>query len=286
MKEEQLQLSLSYHGAAVDEGQLDVYDAAANMIAFSDFVTVAGKAVYGSKVEINAKMGGFRQGSFVTDVYFQVVLPTLTLLPLVDVQEVLKTVKNALDVWKHLKGAPPKSVEPIGNGDQINVTNNNGDVIIINRPALTLVLDRDSTAAVERFVGAGLAKPGIDSLEIRSATEALASVLNSEARYFTTVAAVQPVTDNEFEYALTIETAAFKDGNKWRFSDGGSSFYAEIVDTEFLTKIDQGEAFAKGDALRVRMRIEQTRQGQELNTVRTVVKVLEHVKKHQPGKLF
>lgn len=40
MKHNQVQMSLSYHGAAVDEGRFDVYDAAANMIAFSDFVTL------------------------------------------------------------------------------------------------------------------------------------------------------------------------------------------------------------------------------------------------------
>lgn len=286
VKENQLQLSLSYHGTAVDEGRLNVYDAAANMIAFSDFVTVAGKAVYGPSVELKAEVAGFRAGSFVTDVYFQIMLPSMALLPLVDVQSVLRTIKDSLDIWKHLKGSPPKSVEAKGSGDNIAVTNSNGDTIIVNRPSVTVVMSPESTGAVERFVGAALAQQGIDSLQIRSARKAIAKVLESEAVYFTSVNATVPVTDNEFDYALTIEAAAFKDGHKWRFSDGGASFFAEITDADFLARVDQGEAFAKGDALRVRMRLEQSRQGQELTTVRTIVKVHEHLKKHQHGVLF
>lgn len=287
MKEtNQLQLSLSYHGTAVDEGRLDLYSAAANMIAFSDFVTVAGKAVYGPNVEMKAEVGGFRAGSFVTDVYFQLVLPSMALLPAVNIQEVVKTIKDSLDVWKHLKGSPPKAVEARGDGDNITVTNNNGDTIIVNRPSLTVVMSPESTDAVERFIGVALAQQGIDSLQIKSAKKAIAKVVDSDALYYTSVTANVPVTDNEFDYALTIEAAAFKDGHKWRFSDGGASFFAEIVDTDFLARVDQGEPFAKGDALRVRMRLEQSRQGQELTTIRTIVKVFDHLKKHQHGKLF
>ncbi len=286
MKENQLQLSLSYHGTAVDEGRYDIYAAAANMIAFSDFVTVAGKAVYGPAVDLKAEIAGFRQGSFVTDIYFNLLLPSMALLPAVDVQAVLKTIKDSLDIWKHLKGSPPKHVEPKGDGDSIAVTNNSGKTIIVNRPSLTVVMAPESTLAVERFIGAALAGQGIDSLKIMSQKKTISKVADSEAIYFTTVSASVPMSDNEFEYGLTIESAALRDGLKWRFSDGGASFFAEIADEDFLRRVDQGEAFAKGDALRVLMRVEQSRQGQELTTVRTVVKVYEHLKRHQPGNLF
>ncbi len=286
MKENQLQLSLSYHGTSVDDGRYDIYSAAANMIAFSDFVTVAGKAVYGPTVELKAEVAGFRAGSFITEVYFQLLLPSMALLPTVDVQTVLKTIKDAMEIWKHLKGSPPKAIENSGDGDSINLINSNGNTIIVNRPSLTVVLSSEGTAAVERFVGMALANQGIDSLQIKSAKKTIAKVKDSEAMYFTTVSANVPVTDNEFEYALTIESAALREGLKWRFSDGGASFSAEITDDVFLKRVDQGESFAKGDALRVRMRLEQTRKGQELTTVRTVIKVHEHLKRHQYSELF
>lgn len=286
MKDNQLKLSLSYHGSAVDEGRFDVYDAAANMIAFSDFVTVAGKAVFGPNVDLKAEVGGFRAGSFVTDVYFQLVLPSMVLLPAVDVQGVVKTIKDALDIWKHLKGSPPAKVEQRGDGDTITVTNNNGKTIVVNRPSVTLVMNPESVGAVERFIGMALAREGVDSLQIKSEKKSISKIQGSEAIYFTSVTTSVPVAENEFDYGLTIVSAAFQDGHKWRFSDGGASFFAEITDVDFLARVDSGEPFAKGDALRVRMRLEQSRQGQELTTVRTVVKVHEHLKRHQPLSLF
>lgn len=288
MEHTQMRLSLSYHGEAVDSGRLDVYEAAANMMAFSDFVTAAGKSMYGPKVHLKAEVSGFRAGSFVTDVTFQLALPAASLLGLVDVQEMLKTLKDALDIWKHLRGVPPAKVEhKAGDGDHIEVTNNSGEVIIVNRPSVTLVLNDEAGArAVEQFIARPLSKAGIESLMISAGSTPVASIRSSEAAFFTAVSATIPIYSNELDYALTIETAAFKDGNKWRFSDGGSSFYAEIVDEAFLAKIDQGEAFAKGDALRVRMRIEQSRQGSELTTVRTVVTVHEHLRKQNTAGLF
>jgi hypothetical protein len=288
MEQARMQLSLSYHGEAVDSGRLDVYEAAANMMAFSDFVTAAGKSMYGPTVHLKAEVSGFRAGSFVTDVTFQLALPAASLLGLVDIQEMLKTLKDALEIWRHLKGAPPAKVEQkSGDGDHIEVTNNSGDVIIVNRPSVTLVLNDDTGArAVEQFIARPLSKAGIDALMINVGAKPIVSIRSSEAAFFTSVAATVPIYSNELDYALTIETIAFKDGNKWRFSDGGSVFYAEIIDEAFLAKIDQGEPFAKGDALRVRMRIEQSRQGSDLTTVRTIVTVHEHLRKQNTAGLF
>ena len=76
---------------------------------------------------------------------------------------------------------------------------------------------------------------------------------------------------------LIIEAPVFKDGNKWRFSDAQNSFYADILDKEFLLKVDQGEPFAKGDWLRVDLRITQEKAGIKITTERAVIKVHEHI---------
>src|SRR5688500_1749177 len=63
-------MALKYSGPAVDSGLMDVYEASANMIAFSDFVVVLAKHAYGDAVQARASVAGFGRGSFVTDLLF------------------------------------------------------------------------------------------------------------------------------------------------------------------------------------------------------------------------
>jgi hypothetical protein len=70
----------------------------------------------------------------------------------------------------------------------------------------------------------------------------------------------------------------FKDGNKWKFSDGDRMFFAEIHDDGFLERVDDGsEAFRKGDRLDVQMRIVQTDKLDGLHTEHHVMKVNRHI---------
>lgn len=279
-------LSLKYYGPAVDEGRLNVYEAASTMLAFSDFVTRAGKVVFGSEVEMRAEVEGFRQGSFLTSIMFQFVGPAIPLMAMnADVSDWLRTIRTAFDLWKFLKGSPPKEVSSVNKSHDVTVTNNDGKVMIVNIAALNLVMDDKATEAVERFVGAQLNMEDLKGVEVLHGKKKLAAATRSEAGYFRSVSATLPMTDNTFEYALSIEAPVFKDGNKWRFSDGGSSFFADIEDEDFIQRVNTGESFAKGDALRVRMRIEQGRKGSDLTTTRTIIKVLEHIRQQSSGRL-
>ena len=112
----------------------------------------------------------------------------------------------------------------------------------------------------------------------------IAHVPRSEAGWFRPVLAVE--TEQEMEILLQIEALAFREGNKWRFSDGESSFYAEIRDAEFLKRVDDGEAFAKGDKLHVRALVRQYQVGEKLKREVVVLKVLKHIRAKQQPKLF
>ena len=56
----QSKLSLRYEGAAVDAGEMDVYEVASNLVAFSDFVVAAAKATYGDSADVRADVVGLR----------------------------------------------------------------------------------------------------------------------------------------------------------------------------------------------------------------------------------
>ena len=89
--------------------------------------------------------------------------------------------------------------------------------------------------------------------------------------------AEEPLSSNLLkDQVLIIESAVFKDGNQWRFSDGSASFLAAIADEEFLRRVDNGERFGKGDHLVVDLAIEQVRIDTKISTRREVRRVKQH----------
>lgn len=287
----QTRLSLRYTGPAVDAGLMDVYDAAANMIAFSEFVVAAAKATFGEKVEAKAEVAGFGRGSFITDLVINLGGPLVTLFASGTPKEFLGVVNEAIKLWKHLAGSPPQRVERSGNNSNaVSVTNNNGKVIAVQAQTVNLVFGDKSAEAANRFIREPLSKEGIDSVEVDAETdgkpERIVQVSRQEASWFVPVAPETPLFDTTIKAALVIEAPVFKDDNKWRFSDGSGSFYADISDAEFITRVNNGEAFAKGDSLIVEMRIQQHRQGEKLLTEKTIVKVIEHRSRPSQGGLL
>ena len=86
------------------------------------------------------------------------------------------------------------------------------------------------------------------------------------------------VSDTLAEHVLLqIESAVFKDDHKWRFNDGGSSFFGEISDSSFIEKINAGvERFGKGDVLCVDLRKIQTVTDHGLRMEYAITRVHEH----------
>lgn len=267
-------VALRYSGPAVDSGAMDVYEASANMVAFSDFVALLAKQSYGESVQTRASVAGFGRGSFVTDLVFDVGGVTSAIFSSISPKDLWWMLKEALGLWKHLKGSPPSKVEY--EGQTAIVHNNYGEVKQVNIGSLTVVFSEKGAESAQQFVQKALDKPGMDAIEIASDAGLIERVSQQESRYFVPVAPNETVTDTTFKMALILESVVFKQDNKWRFSDGQQSFYATMEDKEFLAQIDAGEAFRKGDILRALVRISQQQSGMKLTAERSIVKVLEH----------
>jgi hypothetical protein len=267
-------LSLRYAGAAVDDGLMDVYQASANMIAFSEFMVATVKAVYGERAEAKAEVAGFGKGSFVTDLVFNVGGPIASMFASFTTDELLGVIKGAFELWKHLKGEPPAAVAQ--SGQTVTVTNNSGQVIQVQTDSLNLVFSERGAEAVGHFVRDAIAREGIDAVEIRSGKEKIAAATQADAQYFVPVDREMPVSENTVIMALFLVAPVFQDGNKWRFSDGASSFAATIEDEDFIARVNDGERFGKDDVLTVEMRVTQVKANGKIEVRRVVQKVLEH----------
>lgn len=269
---------LTYKGPSVDDGTMDVYAAAANMVAFSNYVVAATKALYGD-VEVKAEVRAFQQGSFETDLFFHVAGLAATVFNATpDVRNVLTTVKQSVDLFKFLRGQPPQKIEQTDQSNNVTVTNVNGNVTIVQTETLHLVLDDKVGRAAGQFVGKALSEPGVNEVQIKSNGHPIVAATQDEAQFFHAITDETPITEQTLRMGLTIEEPSFKDGSghKWTMWDGGASLQYTMEDEAFIARIDNGEPFRKGDVLTCDVRITQTRAGTKLKIKRAVLKVHDH----------
>jgi hypothetical protein len=275
----QTRMGLSYAGPAVDAGSMDVYEASANMIAFSEFVVLAAKTQFGLEANIEAQVNGFDRGSFVTDIIFRVSGASATIFSAATSRQLWEVIEGAVKLWKFLKGRAPEKVEHLNNPNlhqTVRVTNNEGQILQVSAQSLTVVLSEKGSATVGRFIREALGRPGMDNVKIIGEGPTRVDVAQAESEYFVQVSPRETVTDAVSPMALIIEAPVFKEDNKWRFSDGTGSFFATIEDKDFLAKVDAGQRFGKGDILYVDVRLSQQKIGMKLVGERVIVNVREH----------
>ncbi|TAK47016.1 MAG: hypothetical protein EPO23_13100 [Xanthobacteraceae bacterium] len=265
---------------------MDVYQASANMIAFSEFVVAAAKSTYGDQTDARAEVAGFGRGSFVTDIVFSMAGPAATVFSLLTAKDFQEVIKQAFELWKHLKGQPPKGIAHDATSQTMKVTNNNGQILQVRAETVHLVFNDKASDSVRHFVHDALGREGVDRIEIATEAEPIAAADQDDAGYFVAVRPSETVADTTIRMALVIEAPVFKDDLKWRFWDGSNSFFAAIIDKEFLARVDAGERFGKGDMLTVDLRIVQERSGLKISVERSVMKVIEHRFGQEQSKLF
>ena len=273
-----MSILLRYQGPSVDDGTMNVYDVAKNMVAFSDYVVEATHKVYGKDVQVTAEVNAFQRGSFVTDLVFNVAGVGATMLTIApDIGGVVTAVKESLELFVFLKGEKPTKIEH-RDDRSVNVTNNNGQVTQVNIESLHLTMDEKAGKSAAVFVAEALLKSGVNNVQITSDGEQVAKITGNEAGFFKPISDEEAVAEQVLSMGLTILEPSFKDGtsNKWTMYDGEASLQFAMEDLDFIARVDSGEPFRKGDVLLCDVRFTQTRSGQKLKIQRAIVKVHDH----------
>lgn len=290
-----MKFRIVYDGPALDNHEMDVRDLAPALLALSDVFEEAGKTLYGKKAVVNVKVNAsFKAGSFGIELlassqswlknaveFFSgdTASATLNLITFLGLCRVAggKTTKGLIDL---IKWIGPRKVKKIHNLPDSNVQIFIEDESeIFEKEVIELYKNLKLREALQEVIAKPLEKDGIDSFAATAdGGESFVSVTKAQADYFYVERPVDSIIlENTAEKALQIINISFHEGNKWRFSDGGSSsFLAEITDEKFLTEIDSMKLnFSKGDMLLVDLKVTQYMSGDAIKTMYEVV----HVKK-------
>ncbi|MDQ9818369.1 hypothetical protein RFY44_05675 [Acinetobacter bereziniae] len=282
-----------YDGKALEEHVMDVRDLAPAMMAISDLLAHANKEINGDKLEIQLNVkANFKTGCFgiefiehlswVNQIKDLLVGPTATALA--NASGILALVGffggatvGVIQIYQKLKGKPPVKIEETV--ENAKVFYSETEYLEVDKRALRLYRSKVIASDIEKMLEP-LSKDGIDSFYVvkEMFDENVELFIDKkEIEFFKFQDIDDHLNESITETFLQIESISFKEKNKWRFNNGGSTINASISDDAFLQKIDSGLLrFGKGDLLKVRLKTIQFLAHTKLKTEFEVVEVIEH----------
>lgn len=280
-------LSLEYYGSTVENGQLKAKDVARYILALDEFMSIVAREAYGKGTSLDMDVSGFRGESFDIDFALQVIgVSSGAIFCTSSPKDLITLATDSIKVCIHLAGKQPKECTPDRVDNTVKIENSNGSTQIFHIQTLNVISVPKASNSLETFVREPLSK-GLSSMKLKSSVFGVnTEVAANDADYFKPLDFEVPLSKNSITTGLTIESPSFKDGNKWRFNDGQSSFYAELICMDFLESVDKGERFGKGDLLYVDMDIIQTKTHQGLKIEKIITKVKDHKESSKQQEMF
>ena len=283
-------LHITYDGPALQDNEMDVRDLAPSLLAFADILEETNHILYGDKTQIQVNIkGSFKTGSFKVDLnVIQKGVDSLidlfntkginaitNILQLLGIS--LKDTKKIglFQLIKWLKNRKIKKITKIGKGKTIlEVDDEQREV---EEKVLDLFKNLKIRNNVEVFVTKPLDKEGINTLKIKY-QRSVQTIKKEEKDYFK-----QPEVEDEaledqiIETNLQPVTVCFTEGNKWRFTDGGTTFFVLVLDDDFIEKVKSNKiSFSAGDIFKVKLRRKQFVTDEGIKTEYEILKVISH----------
>lgn len=285
---------MGFDGPAVETNEIGVKELAPALLSLADAIEEANRLINGNRARIAVNIKATREGSFLVDlVANQDILAQAVGLfdshginAIVNAKELLGLLGlgggggylGVTHFIKWLRGRKLRNVKVLKDGST-TITTEDGDEVIISKH---WVIELFRSIKIRKDIEATIRKPlltgGIEKVYFRT-DEGESTVNKNEADWFSAPEGEDTkLGTNEYKATLQFVDINFTEGGKWRFTDGDSTFFAEMLDQDFLLRVNSNiEVFAKGDLLTVQMRTHQfLNQSGRLVSQHEIIRVLEH----------
>ena len=283
---------VSYDGPALENHEMDIKELAPALIAIADLFEEANNIINGGSSRINVNVrGSFKSGSFQIDLnvvqnVFQQILTLINSPELTGAATLTsllgfgaKDVTIGLIVFlKRLKNRKIQKIENIEN-NRVRIQITRQETIDLDKRVVDLYKSPRIRAALEKIIAEPLQKNGVEEFRSTCDNNAPPVVVKKEDKEFFDLPIIgeELLGENITEAFLQIINISFREENKWRFSRGENTFFAQINDNAFLDAIDRNEIrFSKSDILRVKLKTKDILTSKGLRTEYSILEVLEH----------
>jgi hypothetical protein len=286
-----------YDGPAVEDGEMDVSQFAASLLALGKLIENADAARTGDagrvkvRIQADVKRGSFDIGIAVhwAEGIAQSALAwamtpegagTLGLLGLVGLNAKDAAIlggRGVIQVVRWLRGRKVTQRVTLIDGNT-TLTTDDGEQLTIDSTVARLVDDPSVRQPLERFTEP-LREEGVEQIRLEVDAGIPAEVIDRlDAPAFKADASAEPTSTDTFRATYQIKRLFFERGRKWRLSNGAQTIQSEIEDEEFWMKVDASAlSFAKEDYLVCVVQMDQWFSASGLRTEYKVTKVDEHI---------
>lgn len=233
-----------------------------------------------------------RKGSFVIDI---AVMKDIVEMIVGAAGMITGILVSFFQIRKHLKGKDPSHIKNIGSN--IEVTNANGNVIVVDKPTFHLYTNSNDTEKNLSKLSDVLTKDSARSSFTIFGEDDNGNVIRSveyskeDLAYTSKALDVEKLASNVQEYFntiwLKIKKSMFVGDGKWEFISmiNNDVLSASIEDEEFMKKVHSGDVFLSADTrlqVQLRCRRKEGENGEQLGKINyAVMKVLEI---HNPNR--
>lgn len=284
---------IKYDGEAFSDHTIDVNDLAPALMALGDLMQEANRIANQDRSTISVKVKATETGCF--QISIQAIQDVYTNAVQLFAGEQVTAISNLTSIlwWATATGvsvffiikklAGKKPLKAVVKGEnQIEIETDSGSVTITKLEWELLQSPKIRKAIYD--ILKPLEKEGVEKVEFKSAEGKSETVKKPEINYFVPPAAqIEPLPEMPFrEPYVNVVHMWFKGENKWKFSEGGNEWTAEIKDQKFLDEIRMGHRVINAnDFLKVRVKQTQFREGSTIHSTYEILQVLEHKKAYR-----
>jgi hypothetical protein len=242
-----LAFDLEYEGPALRNHEMNVRDLAPALLATANLFQEIGRVEYPAEAPVEVTVRATEEGSFVVQLHllFDTAVGALGSPGVTAVNNLLTMLNSGIALISLRQGRARSREMEQRHSEPGRVLVRYEDGTSLEVPEEVLRLDRNPVIRRNLTeIVRPLEHPGIESLRFRQEEIVLAEVEKRDLPAFSPgdESPVSPQTilaTSKRETYLQIVTAAFKTGNRWRLSDGDSTFYTKIVDEDFLRRVEE-----------------------------------------------
>jgi len=294
--QDSVDFSINFEGSALSDYTIDVREISPALLALADLIEAANQVTNCCPYNVRLKVkGSFKAGYFGVDLIAvqsiiqkmaglftgQHVTAAANLIALLNGLGFLKNKGqiSLVKLIKWLRGNTPTKIER--RNDKFIIEHEENQITkSIEVDAITgmlyqnIVVRQSLTKAIKP-----LEIDGFDRLVIEKNGIQQEVIEKTDLPFFEAASNEDDIVSDITQEGIILEvqTISFKEGNKWRFSDGARSFYADMKDTDFMARVNTGsERFGKQDVLKVDLRSIQTMTDNGLKIKYLVIRVYEH----------
>lgn len=261
------------------------------LVHYQSVITEANRQLSGGSREVTLKVNALKQGSFIVDVSVaQNIIEQLFSKDAVEYAAGLCAVVGGVyQLYKYFKGRPVKTKEDKKSAGTILKLGDNVNI------AINIYNQQPVRQAVSKSMETAKDDPSVDGFAIKGDDgEKCAEFERKEFEDyiydgFDTEEEVPEERIEEEITTLVIVGLNFERGSRWQFMYNGFKISMLVKDDALMQKIDEGERFGKGDAIKVKLRRIQKYNKEYRayeNKSYRIVEFIEHIVPQKPLELF